>query len=70
MAIDKDECDMTYYEEIFRLLDTGKIRYMVVGGVAVVLHGFLRATADLDLMVALESKNLKRFLALMKTHGY
>ena len=61
---------MTFYEGLFRDLDQSGIRYLVVGGVAVILHGFVRATADLDLMVALEPENLKRFLALMKKRGY
>ena len=35
--------------EIFRALDGADVRYLVAGGVAVVLHGYLRFTADLDL---------------------
>jgi hypothetical protein len=61
---------MTFYSELFEVFEKQKIRYLVVGGVAVVLHGFLRATADLDLMVALDSKNIKKFLALMEKLGY
>ena len=61
---------MGFYEELFRALEEAKIRYLVVGGVAVVLHGFVRATADLDLMVALDPENLKTFVALMKKMGY
>ena len=46
------------------------MRYLVVGGVAVVLHGIVRLTVDLDLMVDLESKNLRRFIEAMKSLGY
>ena len=35
-------------------LEKGGVRYLIVGGVAVVLHGHLRATADLDLVLHLE----------------
>lgn len=35
---------------------------MVVGGVAVVLYGFLRLTVDLDLIVHLEKNNLDIFV--------
>lgn len=35
-------------------LNATGVRYLVVGGVAVVLHGHLRTTADLDLVVSLE----------------
>jgi hypothetical protein len=34
---------------VFAALERAKVRYLVVGGVAVVLHGHLRVTADLDL---------------------
>ena len=39
--------------------DNAGIHYLVVGGIAVILHGFVRATADLDLMVAMNARNLK-----------
>jgi hypothetical protein len=41
------------YEPIFEALNTGGVRFVVVGGVAVVLHGHARLTADLDLAVDL-----------------
>ena len=59
--------------EIERLLtelsDAG-IRYLVVGGVAVVLHGYVRATADLDLVIDLEPENIRRALQLLKDRGF
>jgi len=59
-----------YYEKVFRELQKGKVRYVVAGGVALVLHGVVRFTADLDLIVDLERDNLIRFIAIMKTLGY
>jgi hypothetical protein len=44
--------------EIFEALGDAHVRYLVVGGVAVVLHGHPRFTADLDLVVALERDNV------------
>jgi len=38
---------------IFEALNRADVRYVVVGGVAVVLHGHARLTADLDLAVDL-----------------
>ncbi len=43
---------------ILKTLSEARVRYVVVGGVAVVLHGHLRLTADLDLVVALERENV------------
>ena len=61
---------MNFYEDIVGGLEERQVRYLIVGGVAVVLHGFVRATADLDVMIALDSKNVDTFLTLMKEKGY
>ena len=54
------------YEDIFRRLNEEKVYYIVVGGIALVLHGVLRLTADLDLIVKLQSDNLAKFISVMK----
>jgi hypothetical protein len=59
-----------YYEKVFQALQKSNIRYVVAGGVALVLHGVVRLTADLDLIVDLERENLKRFLQTMQELGY
>jgi hypothetical protein len=59
-----------YYEEIFRSLNKTRVRYLVVGGVAIVLHGVVRLTVDLDIMLDLEKKNIGLFLDAMKSSGY
>lgn len=59
-----------YYENVFRTLQKSNIRYAVAGGVALVLHGVVRFTADLDLIVDLEPENLKRFIQAMNELGY
>jgi uncharacterized protein (DUF1330 family) len=45
-------------------------RYLVVGGVAVVLHGHLRTTADLDLVIQLERNNILRAMDALASLGY
>lgn len=58
-----------FYLELFRALDREKVRYLVVGGIAVNLHGIGRLTVDVDLMLALDSENLGRFVAVAKSLG-
>ena len=41
------------FEAVFRALNDRGVRYLVVGGVAVVLHGHIRYTKALDLVVDL-----------------
>lgn len=55
---------------VFRALESAGSRYLVVGGVAVVLHGYPRFTADLDLVLALEQDNARRSLAALEGLGF
>ena len=59
-----------FFEFLFRKLQEKKVDYMVVGGVALVLQGAVRMTADLDLMVALEEHNLTIFVEAMNEMGF
>lgn len=45
---------MSIYLPIFHALNQAKIRYVVVGGLATVLHGYGRLTADIDLIIDLD----------------
>lgn len=59
-----------FYESVFSMLQKKNVRHAVAGGVALVLHGVVRFTADLDLIVDLEQENLRRFIQAMKELGY
>lgn len=56
-----------FYLDLFRELQKHEVQYLVVGGLAVVLHGYARATVDVDLMLALDEANLARFLRAAQT---
>ena len=58
------------YLDIFRGLQEHGVRYLVVGGLAMNLHGIPRMTADVDLYVDLEKGNVDRFLAAMEVLGF
>lgn len=56
---------MALYEPIFEALNARGVRYLVAGGLAVVLHGYARMTADVDLIVDLApTEALKAVTAL------
>jgi len=59
-----------FYEKVFKKLGEKKVRYAVAGGVALVLHGVVRFTADLDLILELSTNNLKNFISAMNELGY
>ena len=58
------------YIDVFKALNKAKVRYVVAGGVAVILYGFERFTKDLDLIVHLESKNIDKLFDALNRIGY
>ncbi|MEX0658025.1 MAG: hypothetical protein WD080_02730 [Egibacteraceae bacterium] len=55
--------------DVLRALHEAEVRAVVVGGVAVVLHGHPRLTADLDLVLDLASDNVTRALVTLQQQG-
>ena len=58
------------YGEVFSALNKARVRFVVAGGYAVNLHGYMRYTADLDLIVDLTEQNLGKFFDALKIAGY
>lgn len=58
------------FDLIFAALAKRDVRYLVVGGVAVVLHGVPRFTADLDLVLALDVPNVRAAVDALAALGY
>lgn len=55
--------------EIFKALADAQVDYVVVGGMAVIMHGHLRATRDLDLVLGLGPDNCARGLEALSGIG-
>jgi predicted nucleotidyltransferase len=51
-----------YFEKAFKALNDANLKYVVIGGVAVNLHGFSRATADLDIVISLCDAEISKFI--------
>lgn len=58
------------YEDILMEFERKGVRYLVVGGVAVNLYGYVRLTMDVDIMVDLSDENLLRVVEIMGNLGY
>jgi hypothetical protein len=58
------------FVRIIQVLNEAGVRYLVVGGIAVNAHGYVRLTVDVDLMIQLERENLLRGLRALETLGY
>lgn len=62
--------EFPHLEQIFGALQGAEVRYLLVGGMAVIAHGYLRTTKDIDLVIALESDNLRRAFQALTALGY
>lgn len=51
-----------FYLDLFRALEAKQVRYLLVGGIAMNLHGVPRMTMDVDIVLAMDEANLRAFL--------
>jgi len=58
-----------FYLDLFRCLHERRVRYLLVGGLAMNLHGVPRMTMDVDLVLAMDDANLDAFLACARALG-
>ncbi len=56
--------------EFIKLLESKQVRYLVVGGYAVGLHGFPRYTGDIDILVAISEENAEKILDVFDSFGF
>jgi hypothetical protein len=54
------------YEELIAIFNRYKVRYIIVGAYAVAYHGYIRATTDMDILVAPAPVNALRLAAALK----
>ena len=57
------------FEKLLALLAEGGVRFVIVGGVAVTLQGYVRLTEDVDILVDDDSGNIARLLATLAHFG-
>jgi hypothetical protein len=57
------------FKEFLQLLSAHHVEYLLIGGYAVAYHGYPRATADMDIWIALHPQNAEKVVAL-KAFGF
>ncbi len=58
------------FKEFLRLLNAHEVEYLLIGGYAVNYHGYPRATADMDIWIAVHPANADRVVAALKEFGF
>ncbi|MEO6786264.1 MAG: nucleotidyl transferase AbiEii/AbiGii toxin family protein [Chthoniobacteraceae bacterium] len=57
------------FEKLLACLAESGVRFVLVGGLAVALHGYVRLTEDVDILLDPSDDNLRRFLACLSCFG-
>ncbi|HEU4730993.1 MAG TPA: nucleotidyltransferase [Kofleriaceae bacterium] len=58
------------FRDLLELLNRHQVRYLVVGGFAVAVHGAPRYTKDLDLWLEVSRENADRIVAVLDEFGF
>ena len=56
-------------QDVFRSFQEHDVKYVVIGGIASILHGVPRATFDLDILIEATPENTRRLLAALLDAG-
>ncbi len=56
--------------QICQALNAAGAQYLVIGGIACILHGYVRATTDIDVLIERSPDNAERVLAGLARVGY
>jgi hypothetical protein len=59
-----------YYFEILESFYKNKVKYLIVGGLAVNLYGVPRLTQDIDLIISTKKQNILKINSVLKDLGY
>ena len=58
------------FKEFLKLLNAHQVEYLLIGGYAVGYYGYPRATADMDIWIAVHPANAERVVAALKEFGF
>lgn len=58
------------FSTFLKLLDEHEVQYLLIGGYAVGYHGYVRATADMDIWVPQSLKNAERLVTVLNAFDF
>lgn len=57
------------FKDFLKLLNSSGVEYLVVGGYAVGIHGYPRATGDMDIWIAVDTSNARKAATVLREFG-
>ena len=64
------DANVASFTRVIQAFNDADISYVIVGGLATVLHGHLRVTADVDFVIRLDEENVRKAIDTIVTLGY
>lgn len=58
------------FQEFLQLLNAHHVEYLLIGGYAVGYYGYPRATADMDVWIAMHPHNAEKLVTVLKEFGF
>ncbi len=58
------------FKEFLKLLKEYDVRYLLIGAYAVNYHGYIRATGNMDVWIAIHPENAQKIVAVLKAFGF
>lgn len=58
------------FKELFKSLNKNEVRYLLVGGYAVVIYGYVRNTNDIDIVVSSDRLNAEKLVKALTEFGF
>ncbi len=58
------------YKELFELLNSEKVKYLIVGAYALAFHGQPRYTGDIDIFIDAKKRNALKLINVIKRFGF
>jgi predicted nucleotidyltransferase len=57
-------------ERLLKLLKENRVKFVIIGATAFPVHGYSRATLDIDVFIKADQENVRRTLKALREFGY
>jgi len=58
------------FKEFIQLLNKNQVKYLVIGGYAVAIHGHPRYTKDIDIWIEMSEENAQKLIKSLEQFGF
>ncbi|PZU94671.1 MAG: hypothetical protein DCE90_14085 [Pseudanabaena sp.] len=58
------------FKEFIQLLNANQVKYLVIGGYAVAIHGHPRYTKDIDIWIEISEENSQKIITALTEFGF